>query len=135
MKSDDCNEGEWKVQRRRRLPRQQAKDTSIAKTGRGGSVVDVFIPRKRRKGNPMIFAFVRFDSKGGAERAVRNLDGVFVGSKRMSVSLAKYHRPRAGNMVGDREGRSRALTGFDGKKEDDVRDEKTVNRNKETTVE
>ncbi|MED6177440.1 hypothetical protein PIB30_098164 [Stylosanthes scabra] len=65
------------------LPTEVRKETLRRIFEREGNVVDVFISRKRRRANPSIFAFVRFNAKEGAVRAVQNLDGVFVGTRRM----------------------------------------------------
>ncbi|MED6186804.1 hypothetical protein PIB30_070256 [Stylosanthes scabra] len=54
------------------------------------TVTDVYVSRKRRKGTSRPFAFVRFDAKGGAERAVRKMNGVCIGSKRMIVKMASF---------------------------------------------
>ncbi|MED6109004.1 hypothetical protein PIB30_029612 [Stylosanthes scabra] len=57
-----------------------------------GNVVDVFISRKSRKGKVNMFAFIRYDSKGGAMRAIEKLDRSYIPGKVMTVKEAKYRR-------------------------------------------
>ncbi|MED6106179.1 hypothetical protein PIB30_002631 [Stylosanthes scabra] len=56
------------------------------------SVVDVYISRKFRKNNSTNFAFVRFQYKNHALRAIQSLNGNKIDGGIISVSEAKYGR-------------------------------------------
>ncbi|XP_016164524.1 uncharacterized protein LOC107607049 [Arachis ipaensis] len=74
------------------LPHDVSKGMLFKMFGWAGSVLDVFISRKKRRESLYPFAFVRFDAIGGAERAVNEMDGVYVKSKRIMVSHAMFKR-------------------------------------------
>ncbi|MED6110421.1 hypothetical protein PIB30_042727 [Stylosanthes scabra] len=88
------------------LPQETAKGTLFKIFGWASLVTDVYISRKRRKGTNKLFAFVRFDSRGGAERAVTKLNSTFIGTARMAVKLAVFQRREmAGNQRWNHRGR------------------------------
>ncbi|MED6107925.1 hypothetical protein PIB30_018767 [Stylosanthes scabra] len=60
--------------------------------GWAGGVVDIYVSRKTKRNSRSSFAFVRFDSRKGAERAVKNLNGTYIGSRRMMVKMAEFRR-------------------------------------------
>ncbi|XLR60797.1 hypothetical protein HN51_004066 [Arachis hypogaea] len=74
------------------LPWEISKGTLFKAFGWVGAVTDIYISRKKRRGIASPFAFVRFDAKGRAERAVQKLNGVCIGSKRMTVTHACFTR-------------------------------------------
>ncbi|MED6186444.1 hypothetical protein PIB30_066752 [Stylosanthes scabra] len=59
-----------------------------------GKVVDVFISRKIRRGKEGVFAFIRFDSKEDAMRAIEVLDGSYISGKHMVVKEARVRKNR-----------------------------------------
>ncbi|MED6206572.1 hypothetical protein PIB30_028161 [Stylosanthes scabra] len=62
-------------------------------------VVDVYISRKFRRNNPYNFAFVRFEFKNHASRAVQNLNGNCIDGSIIYVSEAKYGRGTRDNKI------------------------------------
>ncbi|MED6218583.1 hypothetical protein PIB30_027921 [Stylosanthes scabra] len=77
-------------------------------SSRMGRVADAFLSKKKRDGNKLPFAFVRFANRSEALRSVQNLDDWVVWGCRLSVSLAKYERTVVKNIrsiEGDNEGR------------------------------
>ncbi|MDV3200589.1 MAG: RNA-binding protein, partial [Pigeon pea little leaf phytoplasma] len=74
------------------LPSNITKGMLYKIFGWAGNVVDVYVSRKGRKGTSSPFAFIRYDAKGGAERAIGNLHGVCIGTKRMEVAAARFNR-------------------------------------------
>ncbi|MED6134531.1 hypothetical protein PIB30_037830 [Stylosanthes scabra] len=60
--------------------------------GLHGNMVDVFVSRKPRMGKTSVFAFIRYDSKGGATRAIDKLHGSYIAGKEMIVKEAQYRR-------------------------------------------
>ncbi|KAL6578344.1 hypothetical protein OROMI_010672 [Orobanche minor] len=81
-----------------------------------GKVVDVFIPRDRRRtGDSRGFAFVRYKYQDEAQKAVEKLDGRLVDGREMTVQFAKYgpnaeriHKGRIEEPVHRARGRSRS---------------------------
>ncbi|XP_077249926.1 serine/arginine-rich splicing factor SC35-like [Tasmannia lanceolata] len=55
-----------------------------------GKVVDIFLPRDRRTGDPRGFAFVRYKYAEEAQKAVEKLDGRNVDGRNIMVQFAKY---------------------------------------------
>ncbi|KAL8188984.1 hypothetical protein R6Q57_029504 [Mikania cordata] len=55
-----------------------------------GKVVDIFIPKDRRTGDPRGFAFVRYKYADEAQKAVDRLDGREVDGREITVQFAKY---------------------------------------------
>ncbi|MED6193437.1 hypothetical protein PIB30_019361 [Stylosanthes scabra] len=74
------------------LPRDIAKRSLFKIFGWVGGVIDIYVSRKVRKGSKCPFAFVGFDSRGGAERAVQKLNGTFMGTNRMEIKIAEFKR-------------------------------------------
>ncbi|MED6115784.1 hypothetical protein PIB30_094023, partial [Stylosanthes scabra] len=56
------------------LPHDIAKASLYKIFGWAGEVVDIYVSRKRRRESNRPFVFVRFGSKGGAERAVQKIN-------------------------------------------------------------
>ncbi|MED6171259.1 hypothetical protein PIB30_039157 [Stylosanthes scabra] len=75
-----------------KLPHDIAKRTLFKIFEWAGTVVDVYVSKKTRKISKQPFAFVHFDAKEGALRAVERMNGVHVGTWRMEVRLARYQR-------------------------------------------
>ncbi|MED6110634.1 hypothetical protein PIB30_044767 [Stylosanthes scabra] len=76
------------------LPIHITKRFLFREFGFHGNVVDAFVSRERRQGNKCVFAFIRFDSKGGAVRVIENLDGSYIAGKGMIVKEAHVRRNR-----------------------------------------
>ncbi|MED6123772.1 hypothetical protein PIB30_052541 [Stylosanthes scabra] len=74
------------------LPHDVARATLYKIFGWAGSMVDVYVSRKKRKGSSTQFAFVRFNAKGGVIWAVQKLNGVCIRTKRMVVTASDYAR-------------------------------------------
>ncbi|MED6147793.1 hypothetical protein PIB30_047052 [Stylosanthes scabra] len=68
-----------------------------------GNVIDVYISRKRRRRAKVPFTFVRFNSKGEAERAIQKMNGVSIGTKKMVVKLASFGRLKHDRGLGSKE--------------------------------
>ncbi|MED6119377.1 hypothetical protein PIB30_011180 [Stylosanthes scabra] len=66
----------------------------------------VYVSRKRRRSSSKPFAFIRFDSRGGAERVVQKINGTFVGTSKMMVKLANSQRYGKDGIGMTRHGRS-----------------------------
>ncbi|MED6152537.1 Serine arginine-rich splicing factor 2, partial [Stylosanthes scabra] len=60
--------------------------------GNEGRVVDVYVLRKVRHRNPLMFTFVRFADRRDAVKAIQNLDGWVVWGCRLQVSEERYRR-------------------------------------------
>ncbi|MED6194153.1 hypothetical protein PIB30_025881 [Stylosanthes scabra] len=60
--------------------------------GRVGEVADVYVSWKKMRDRKCPFAFIRFDSTGGARRAVDRMHGTLVYGRSIEVTLAKYCR-------------------------------------------
>ncbi|MED6167280.1 hypothetical protein PIB30_001177 [Stylosanthes scabra] len=61
--------------------------------------IDIYISRKNRRGCSLPFAFVRFDSIGGAERAVEKMNDTYLGMTKMAVKIASYKRRHARDVM------------------------------------
>ncbi|MED6222049.1 hypothetical protein PIB30_060724 [Stylosanthes scabra] len=85
---NDNNEDGWQLHDRKDI----VKRTLFKIFRWAGYVTDVYVSWRKRRGTNKLFAFVRFDSRGVAERAVRKLNGTFVGTTRMEVKLAEFQR-------------------------------------------
>ena len=55
-------------------------------------IADIYISRKKRKESRCLYAFVRYDTKGGAERAISEFDGMEIRGMKISVSNSKFRR-------------------------------------------
>ncbi|MED6155449.1 hypothetical protein PIB30_005301 [Stylosanthes scabra] len=56
-----------------------------------GGVNDTYVSRMSMRGSSCPFAFVKFDSRGGAKRAMK-LNGTFVGTRKLEVKLTEFKR-------------------------------------------
>ena len=74
-----------------------------------GAVADVFISRKRRKYNPLPFAFVRFLYKQDVLKAIKNLGGIEIRGCTLDLKEAKYRRAGE-NLNGDVGGKRKYAT-------------------------
>ncbi|MED6115335.1 hypothetical protein PIB30_089469 [Stylosanthes scabra] len=57
-----------------------------------GHVVDAFLSRKKRVGNPSLFGFVRFTNKAEAERAIQKRNGWVVWGHKIKLSIVRYEK-------------------------------------------
>ena len=57
-----------------------------------GEISDVFVSQKTRSNRDCRFGFVRFKFLQDAKKAVRDLNGILVRGKKLSISFAKYDR-------------------------------------------
>ncbi|XP_052204706.1 serine/arginine-rich splicing factor SC35-like [Diospyros lotus] len=80
-----------------------------------GKVVDIFIPKDRRTGDPRGFAFVRYKYQDEAHMAVERLDGRVIDGREIMVQFAKYgpnaeriHKGRVIERMPHTRGRSRS---------------------------
>ena len=55
-------------------------------------ITDIFISRKQRKGSQNPFAFVQYETKGGAIKAVKELNGLEIRGHKIIVNDARYSR-------------------------------------------
>ncbi|MED6176228.1 hypothetical protein PIB30_086149, partial [Stylosanthes scabra] len=74
------------------LPQDIAKLSLYKIFGWAVTVVDIYVSRKKRRNSNKPFAFIRFDSRGGVERAVQKINGTFVGTSKMTVKFANFQR-------------------------------------------
>ncbi|MED6167351.1 hypothetical protein PIB30_001773 [Stylosanthes scabra] len=65
------------------LPDNVTKGLLYRVFGRLGNIVDIFISRRVKGGKRKTFAFVRFDARGEAVRAVQTMNGVFIGMRKI----------------------------------------------------
>ncbi|MED6185862.1 hypothetical protein PIB30_061104 [Stylosanthes scabra] len=82
------------------LPKHVTKRFLYWEFGRYGSVVDVYISRKKRKTKSCPFAFIRYDAYGGAVRAREGLHGSFMVGKPITVKVSMYERTSMRNTDG-----------------------------------
>ncbi|MED6170283.1 hypothetical protein PIB30_029402 [Stylosanthes scabra] len=61
-------------------------------SGGAGKVIDVYPSRKKRRLNPLLFAFVRFTTEKDAQTAIQRLNGWEVWGCKIRISRAKYER-------------------------------------------
>ena len=61
-----------------------------------GRIADIFISKKQRKESHNPFAFVGYKTKGGALKAVKELNGMEIRGHKISVNEAKYSRRETG---------------------------------------
>ncbi|MED6157506.1 hypothetical protein PIB30_023703 [Stylosanthes scabra] len=119
--ADERNEDRWLVQRSRRFRKQRnSNETAVDKWTAlerkthsifvdnlpshvskrflyrefriHGNVVDAFISRRPRNEKHGLFAFIRYDSKGGAVREMKKLDGTYIAGKGVLVKEANVRR-------------------------------------------
>nr|ACG45937.1 splicing factor, arginine/serine-rich 2 [Zea mays] len=57
---------------------------------RYGKVLDIYIPRDHRTGDPRGFAFVRYNYEDEAQDAIDGLDGMRFDGRALMVQFAKY---------------------------------------------
>ncbi|MED6195507.1 hypothetical protein PIB30_038542 [Stylosanthes scabra] len=80
------------------LPVNISKRFLYREFGFHGQVTDVFISRKPREGKNSVFAFIRYDSRGGAVRAMEKLNGTFIAGKEIVVKDALARGARTQKM-------------------------------------
>ena len=80
------------------LPKSTTKSWLWQLVNYYGRVIDVFISKKHRRSNKLMFAFVRFSQLQEAESLVRNLQGMVIRSTKLFLKMAGYKRNEEKNM-------------------------------------
>ncbi|XP_016195391.1 polyadenylate-binding protein, cytoplasmic and nuclear-like [Arachis ipaensis] len=57
-----------------------------------GRINDIYLARKEKYGRIHLFAFIRYTTKGGALKAIKEMNGMRLQSKEIFVGEAKYRR-------------------------------------------
>ncbi|XP_015934682.1 serine/arginine-rich splicing factor SC35-like [Arachis duranensis] len=55
-------------------------------------IIDIYLSRKNKNGQIYLFAFVQYTTKGGALKAIAEMNGMVLRGKRMFVGEVKYRR-------------------------------------------
>lgn len=63
-----------------------------------GTITNIFISKKKRKSNPLLFAFVHFERRSEPLRAMENLDSAYIRGN-IIVKEAEYKRGGKGIVI------------------------------------
>ncbi|XP_016207993.1 polyadenylate-binding protein, cytoplasmic and nuclear-like [Arachis ipaensis] len=75
-----------------RLPGDISKQELFQMFSWTGRINDIYLSRKTRQGVVYFFAFIRYTTKGGALKAIAEMNGICVRGKEIFVGEAKYRR-------------------------------------------
>ncbi|KAL4393668.1 hypothetical protein AHAS_Ahas02G0075000 [Arachis hypogaea] len=57
-----------------------------------GRIIDIYLSRKNKNGHIYLFAFIRYTTKGGALKAIADMNSMVVRGRKLFVGEAKYRR-------------------------------------------